>query len=50
MRQNIEKSTLEWYLAGIVSYGPVNCGSKGAPGVYTRVASFLEWIVDNMKP
>lgn len=37
-----------WYLAGVVSFGPQNCGSTGVPGVYTRVSNFLEWISDTM--
>lgn len=30
------------YIAGITSFG-VGCGSE-SPGVYTRVASYLDWI------
>jgi len=33
-----------WYLAGIVSYGPEECGLDGFPGVYTRVAQYRDWI------
>jgi len=32
-----------WTVGGIVSFGPSSCGNK-APGVYTRVASYLPWI------
>ncbi|XP_064211535.1 serine protease grass isoform X1 [Tribolium castaneum] len=35
---------------GIVSFGPRNCGSSYLPGVYTRVAAFMDWILDNMEP
>ncbi|XP_026492021.1 phenoloxidase-activating enzyme-like [Vanessa tameamea] len=31
-------------LAGIVSFGPVPCGRKGVPSVYTKVYSYLPWI------
>lgn len=39
-----------WYCAGIVSYGPDPCGKEGFPGVYTRVSSYTDWIVKNIKP
>ncbi len=34
---------------GVISYGPKKCGN-GKPGVFTRVANYLEWIVENMEP
>jgi secreted trypsin-like serine protease len=34
-------------LTGIVSFGK-QCGSTGFPGVYTRVSSFRQWIMDNL--
>ncbi|KAH8295039.1 hypothetical protein KR018_006288, partial [Drosophila ironensis] len=33
-----------YYIAGVVSYGPTPCGLKGWPGVYTRVAAYLDFI------
>ncbi|CAB3244424.1 unnamed protein product [Arctia plantaginis] len=32
---------------GIVSFGAENCGSEGIPSVYTNVANYYRWIVDN---
>ena len=40
-----------WYqehLIGVVSFGPRFCGTKGVPGVYTRVNSYLKWILDTV--
>ncbi|CAG9583148.1 unnamed protein product [Danaus chrysippus] len=33
---------------GIVSFGSENCGSEGIPSVYTNIAHYYRWIVDNM--
>lgn len=38
-----------WYCAGIVSFGPSPCGMEGWPGVYTRVSSYTDWIVRNIR-
>ncbi|RZC33967.1 Trypsin domain containing protein, partial [Asbolus verrucosus] len=35
---------------GIVSFGPKRCGRHNIlPGVYTKVAYYMDWILDNMK-
>uniref|UniRef100_A0A336MGN5 CSON000851 protein n=1 Tax=Culicoides sonorensis TaxID=179676 RepID=A0A336MGN5_CULSO len=31
------------FIVGVTAFGKL-CGSKGSPGVYTRVSSFIEWI------
>ncbi|SPP88304.1 melanization protease 1 [Drosophila guanche] len=39
-----------YYISGVVSYGPTPCGLKGWPGVYTRVAAYLDFIENNVRP
>ena len=36
-----------WHLLGLVSYGSRRCGD-GRAGVYTRVASYTQWVQDTM--
>lgn len=35
-------------IVGIVSWGLVPCGSEGAPSVYTKVSSFVDWINEHI--
>ncbi|XP_058817457.1 CLIP domain-containing serine protease B4-like [Topomyia yanbarensis] len=37
-----------YYLVGIVSFGPANCGMKDVPGVYTNVMRYTDWIYSNI--
>ncbi|XP_058816383.1 uncharacterized protein LOC131679667 [Topomyia yanbarensis] len=34
---------------GIVSFGVNSCGKQSAPGVYTKVAHYIEWILQNVQ-
>jgi len=38
----------QYYLMGIVSYGPKICGEPGHPGVYMRVSYYIDWIVKQL--
>jgi secreted trypsin-like serine protease len=45
-----ERGAIPYYfLAGIVSYGPRNCGTPDIPGVYTRASSYIDWIQGKIK-
>ncbi|XP_074662101.1 chymotrypsin-1-like [Tubulanus polymorphus] len=35
------------FVDGVVSWGPNACGTVGIPGIYTRLASYLDWIEEN---
>ncbi|XP_070510033.1 serine protease easter-like [Chironomus tepperi] len=46
---NFPNSKYPYYLlVGIVSFGPKKCGTKDAPGVYTRVSEYIDWINSNI--
>ncbi|XP_074036889.1 phenoloxidase-activating factor 3 [Leptinotarsa decemlineata] len=40
--------TIKFIQYGIVSYGSKQCGAKGIPGIYTKVFSFMDWILDQL--
>ncbi|XP_046982437.1 spaetzle-processing enzyme-like [Schistocerca americana] len=37
-----------YYLLGVVSFGSKRCGASTMPGVYTRMADYVHWVLDNM--
>ena len=40
----------KYYLIGIVSFGAKHCGESTTPAVYSRVSSYITWILDNVSP
>uniref|UniRef100_UPI00358EC990 coagulation factor IX-like n=1 Tax=Myxine glutinosa TaxID=7769 RepID=UPI00358EC990 len=41
----------QWVVQGLVSWGwPGECGRKGVFGVYSRVANYVSWIKDQIRP
>ncbi|CAG9860336.1 unnamed protein product [Phyllotreta striolata] len=47
---DVYNNTARYIQHGIVSFGIVGCGIDGMPGVYTNVSSYMEWILDTLKP
>ena len=45
---DLEAGLDRWDLIGVVSFGPRLCGTEGVPGVYARVNSYLDWILDTV--
>lgn len=42
--------TPRYYLFGVVSFGAKYCGTSTMPAVYTKISSYINWILDNIKP
>lgn len=47
MNDNLESND-RVVLLGIVSFGPRSCGLANFPGVYTRVSSYIPWILETI--
>lgn len=50
IKKNPVDNTMRWETVGIVSYGPIRCGTKGLPGVYTNAYHYMNWILSKIKP
>lgn len=44
-----ENGENNWYSIGVVSFGPSPCGMENWPGVYTKVANYVSWIVSKLR-
>lgn len=42
-------SNLKYIQYGLVSFGPHNCGTEGAPGVYTKIVYYMDWILNTIR-
>lgn len=40
----------KFILLGLVSFGPRSCGISNFPGVYTRISSYMDWVLKNIQP
>lgn len=38
-----------WMAVGVVSYGPLVCGIKDFPALYTRVGNYMTWINSKLR-
>uniref|UniRef100_A0A1A9W5M3 Peptidase S1 domain-containing protein n=1 Tax=Glossina brevipalpis TaxID=37001 RepID=A0A1A9W5M3_9MUSC len=47
--RTIKKSDTYYILMGIVSFGSRNCTLKDLPSVYTKVESYIDWILHTIK-
>ena len=48
MLENKRMGRKNYTLVGLVSWGVNECGAKDIPGIYTDVAHYLPWILDNI--
>ncbi|PSN45981.1 Melanization protease 1 [Blattella germanica] len=49
VHQHPKRRSAQFFQMGIVSFGAIPCGAHMAPSVYTRVASYLNWILDHIE-
>ncbi|XP_055609291.1 CLIP domain-containing serine protease B4-like [Uranotaenia lowii] len=45
----MQKTGVNYFQYGIVSFGPNKCGLAGVPGVYTNVPKYIDWIQKNLE-
>jgi len=47
--KNAATRAIRMFQLGVVSYGKTKCGKGNEPVVYTRVRSYLKWILDHVR-
>ncbi|KYM93572.1 Serine protease easter [Cyphomyrmex costatus] len=50
MKVNSLDGPPKYYFVGIVSFGTKSCGASTTPAVYSKVAAYTTWILDNVHP
>lgn len=46
--ESVNNQPARYFLIGVVSFGTKRCAKTTLPGVYTRVAYYTTWILDNI--
>uniref|UniRef100_U5EHU2 CLIP domain-containing serine protease n=1 Tax=Corethrella appendiculata TaxID=1370023 RepID=U5EHU2_9DIPT len=49
MKEETSTGNPFYWIVGIVSFGPKNCGTENLPGVYTKVSKYVNWIESNVR-
>lgn len=48
MKVDVLDGPPKYFQFGIVSFGAKYCGATVMPAVYTRVSSYIDWILNNL--
>lgn len=48
--ESVDGKPPAYYILGVVSFGATICGSTPQPGIYTKISSYIEWILDSIQP
>ncbi|KAG7204081.1 hypothetical protein KM043_001932 [Ampulex compressa] len=48
MKVECPDDSWRYYFIGVVSFGTKHCGESATPAVYSKVSSYISWILDNM--
>lgn len=48
IKQRSSEHIKYWLLLGVISGGQHECAAQAIPGIYTRVAHYMDWILLNL--